>query len=56
MWVSRLSSSPRTAAIPPWAQLVELSVASFLVTTSTEPCSAARRAKYRPAMPEPMTR
>ena len=42
---SCVSSSPRTAAMPPWAQLVLVSVTCFLVTTSTRPCSAARSAK-----------
>jgi hypothetical protein len=56
MWVAKLSSLASTAATPPWAQLVFVSVGRFFVMTVTVPCSAANSAKFNPAMPDPMTR
>ncbi len=50
------SSGGRTDAMPPWAQFVFDSCDSFLVTTVTEPTSAALRANERPAIPLQMTR
>src|SRR5882724_1188161 len=53
---SNESSGASTAATPPCAQLVAASSLARLVTSSTSPCSAARSANDRPAMPEPRTR
>ena len=44
MWYSKRSSGPRTAAMPPWALLVEVSVRPFLVTKLTRANSATFKA------------
>ena len=49
------SSSPKTAAMPPCAQLVLDSGRLFLVMSATEPYFAALMAKLSPAMPLPIT-
>ena len=45
-----------TPAMPPCAQLVLLSVRSFLVTSATLPCCETRSANDSPALPLPRTR
>src|ERR1700741_1449904 len=54
-WSSNESSSLVTQAIPPCAQAVFVSEPLRLVTTATEPCLAAFKAKLKPAIPLPTT-
>src|SRR4029453_17994709 len=53
---SKESSGLQTDAMPPWAYWLELSGRRSLVTRSTLPAAAQRRAQVRPAMPLPTTR
>ncbi len=54
-WASTVSSSRRTAAIPPWAHAVLVLLSGDFEQTMTSPASLALTAARSPATPAPIT-